>query len=325
MNKGVLAITGGDCAGIGPEIVARAVAAFPGERFRVYTHRPLFERACAAAGVPVPDRIEWCDLPFAGEVSAVVPGRDQAAVGDLAYRSVVAAGRDALAGRVRGVVTAPFSKAALHLAGHREVPGHTELLAQLCGRTEATMAFFAPGLIVSLVTIHCALAEVPALITRERLLRVLRDTAEAVRRCVGRRPRIGVLALNPHAGEAGAFGDEEARVIVPTMAEAAEWADFVGPLVPDTALVSSLASRLSGGGDGSARAAEFDAFVAMYHDQGLIPFKLVAFEEGVNVTLGLPIVRTSPDHGTAFGIAWQGKASAASMIAALARAKELVV
>lgn len=308
-----LAITGGDCAGIGPEIAARAMAAFPDETFRVYTHRALFSRACAAAGVPLPPNVTWRELPLACAPEAVRPGENQAATGDLAYACVAAAGRDALAGEVRGIVTAPFSKAALRLAGHTNVPGHTELLARICGREEATMAFFAPGLIVSLATIHCALREVPGLITRERLLRVLGDTAHAAARLTGRRPRIGVLALNPHAGEGGAFGDEEARVIAPALREAAALADFEGPLVPDTALIPA---------NGAGR---FDAFVAMYHDQGLIPFKLAAFDQGVNVTLGLPFVRTSPDHGTAFGLAWKGVASAASMIAAIRGARELAL
>lgn len=308
-----LAITAGDCAGIGPEIVARAAAAFLDETFAVYADRALFARACAAAGVPLPRNVDWREVPLRGaEAEAVVPGRNQAATGRLAYDCVTAAGEDALAGRVRGIVTAPFSKAALRLAG-LDVPGHTELLARLCGREEATMAFFAPGLTVGLVTIHCALRDVPGLVTRARLSRALGDLAAALRRALGRRPRIGVLALNPHAGEEGAFGDEEARVIVPALreAEAAGWADLEGPLVPDTAFAAA------------SDPGRFDGFLAMYHDQGLIPFKMKAFEEGVNVTLGLPFVRTSPDHGTAFALAWQGKASARSMVAAIQRAREL--
>ena len=173
------------------------------------------------------------------------------------------------------------------------------------------MAFFAPHLVVGLVTIHCALRDVPRLVTPERLLRALGDLAGALRRALGRKPRIGVLALNPHAGEKGAFGDEEARVIVPTLRQAADLADLEGPLVPDTAFAQA------------ADPGRFDAFLAMYHDQGLIPFKLAAFDEGVNVTLGLPFVRTSPDHGTAFALAWQGRASADSMAAAINRAREL--
>jgi 4-hydroxythreonine-4-phosphate dehydrogenase len=306
-----LALTVGECAGIGPEITARAIAHFPNEVFRLYTHRALFCRACEVANIPIPPNIEWEVLPLNASVDAIQPGIVQAATGDLAYRAVVQAGQDALAGKVRAIVTAPFNKAALHLAGHTDIPGHTELLARLCGREEATMAFFSPDLLVSLVTIHCALREVPDLITPERLTRVLKDTATAVQRIKQRRPRIGVLALNPHAGEAGAFGDEEEKVIRPTLAAAQEWADFEGPLVPDTALIAT---------NGATR---YDAFVAMYHDQGLIPFKLQAFDCGVNVTLGLPIIRTSPDHGTAFNLAWQGKASADSMIHAITCAQQL--
>ncbi|MGN0856775.1 MAG: 4-hydroxythreonine-4-phosphate dehydrogenase PdxA [Candidatus Spyradenecus sp.] len=302
-----VAVTGGDCAGIGPEIAARAMAAFPEEQFVLFTNRALFCRACAAAGVAVPANVHWHEVALGCAPEAVVPGQNQAVTGEVAYQSVVAAGEAALRGEVRGVVTAPFSKAALHLAGHTDVPGHTELLARLCGREEATMAFFSPKLVVSLVTIHCALREVPERITPARLARVLRDTAGALSRVVGRRPRIGVMALNPHAGEGGAFGDEEARVIVPTMAACADAAEFVGPLVPDTALLTE----------------GLDGFVAMYHDQGLIPFKAVAFRDGVNVTLGLPILRTSPDHGTAFNLAWQGRASAESMVSAIALLQRL--
>ncbi|MBQ9693172.1 MAG: 4-hydroxythreonine-4-phosphate dehydrogenase PdxA [Kiritimatiellae bacterium] len=311
MSQLPLAITSGDCAGIGPEITAQAIAAFPDETFALYTHKPLFERACHQAKVTIPENIIWCDLPLNTTLDAIHPGKNQAATGDLAYRAVCQAGQAVLAGHARGLVTAPFSKAALHLAGHTDVPGHTELLARLCGREEATMAFFAPHLIISLVTIHCALSAVPALITPARLLRVLRDTAEATQRLLKRRPKIGVLALNPHAGECGAFGNEEAAVIIPALHQAQTWADFEGPLVPDTALITA------------PHKPRYDAFVAMYHDQGLIPFKHVAFDCGVNVTLGLPIIRTSPDHGTAFDLAWQGKASPKSMVQAIHYARQL--
>ena len=309
--KQPLAITGGDCAGIGPEIAAQAMATFPDEYFRVYTNRALFERACHAAGVALPNNIAWADQPLNADPNTIRPGEVQAPVGELAYQSVVAAGNDALAGRVRAVVTAPFNKAALHRAGHTDIPGHTELLARLCGRQEATMAFWSPKMFLSLATIHTSLASVPGLLTPERLDRVFADTAAAVTRIKGRRPIIGVLALNPHAGEEGAFGTEEAEALVPAMERNAALADWRGPLVPDTALIPS---------NGADR---YDAFVAMYHDQGLIPFKLLAFDCGVNVTLGLPIVRTSPDHGTAFDLAWQGKASAASMVASIRLAQEL--
>lgn len=313
MSRLPLALTGGDCAGIGPEITAAAAARFPDETFCLYTCRALFERACTAAGVPVPANIVWRDVGVDKGIESVVTGRNQAVCGEIAYRAVMAAGRAALAGEVRGIVTAPFSKTALRMAGHTDVPGHTELLARLCGREEATMAFLAPGLFVSLATIHVALAEVPRLLTPARLGRVLRDTAAAVRRLTGEaRPEIGVLALNPHAGEEGAFGDEEARCLRPAMEAFAELARWQGPLVPDVAF-----RGMRTGGEG------LKAFVAMYHDQGLIPFKMVAFDSGVNVTLGLPIVRTSPDHGTAFDRAWQGTASPDSMVAAIEAARRL--
>lgn len=306
-----LAITGGDGAGIGPEITARACAAFPEETFHIFTHQALFERACKSASVPLPSNIVWHNIPLSVPAEDIQPGTNQAATGELAYQSVVAATQAVFRGEVRAIVTAPFSKAALHLAGHTDVPGHTELIARLCGREEATMAFFGPQMVLSLATIHIALRDVPHWLTRERLLRVFKDTAEALTRRLDRRPKIGVLALNPHAGENGAFGDEEARVILPAINEAQEWADFIGPLVPDTALIPSNG------------ATNYDGFVAMYHDQGLIPFKLLAFDQGVNVTLGLPVLRTSPDHGTAFNLAWKGVASATSMIAAIRCAQEL--
>ncbi len=306
-NQPILALTAGDCAGIGPEIVAKALAHFPGETFHLFTHQALFERACCVAGIVCPSNVIWHPIDVEGDIGSIHPGKNQALTGEIAYRSVVAAAQAALRGEIAGIVTAPFSKAALHLAGH-DVPGHTELLAQMCGREEATMAFLSPNLIISLVTIHCALSSVPALLTSERLHRVFTDTALAVQKLKRvARPKIGVLALNPHAGEEGAFGDEEYRCILPAMQAHQALADWVGPLVPDVAF----------------RHNAFDATIAMYHDQGLIPFKMLAFDDGVNVTLGLPIVRTSPDHGTAFDIAWQGKASEASMVAAIEAAMRL--
>lgn len=306
------AISGGDCAGIGPEITARACAAFPNDTFHLYTHRALFERACATANVEIPSNILWHDLAFPHPIDAVRPGQNQASTGELAYQSVVAAAEAARRGEVRALITAPFSKAALHLAGHTSIPGHTELLAQMCGREEATMAFFAPQLVMALATIHIALSDVPQWLTVDRVVRVISDLAHALTQRLGRRPRIGVFALNPHAGEAGAFGDEEARILQPAIAATQALATVEGPLVPDTALALSKPEGFP-----------YDGYVAMYHDQGLIPFKLLAFDQGVNVTLGLPFLRTSPDHGTAFNLAWKGQASATSMIAAIRCAQEL--
>jgi len=165
------------------------------------------------------------------------------------------------------------------------------------------MVFHSPAWLMGLVTIHEALADVPRLLTVERVLRTIRLTHEGCVRFGRPAPRIGVLAFNPHAGEGGLFGDEEARVITPAIAQAkSDGLDVSGPLVPDTAFIGRPA---------------FDAYVAMYHDQGLIPFKMIAFDTGVNVTLGLPFLRTSPDHGTAFGLAWQGRATAASFLSAI--------
>ncbi len=305
------AISGGDCAGIGPEITARACAAFPAHTFHLYTHRALFEKACAIAGIAIPQNIVWKSVCDDLAIDDIVPGENQARTGEIAYQSVVAAAQAALQGEVKAIITAPFSKAALHLAGYNDIPGHTELLARMCGREEATMAFFAPQMVMALATIHIALKDVPKWLTQDRLHRVFANLANALSTRLGRKPRIGVLALNPHAGEEGAFGDEETRVIIPAMEAAKALGDFVGPLVPDTALVATPGAQ------------PFDGYVAMYHDQGLIPFKLIAFDQGVNVTLGLPFLRTSPDHGTAFKLAWQGRASASSMIAAIQCAQEL--
>jgi 4-hydroxythreonine-4-phosphate dehydrogenase len=239
------------------------------------------------------------DIPFP-EAKTIEPGLVQKACGRQALACIERATQDVIEKRTDALVTAPINKEAMHLAGVT-FPGHTELLADLTkSPAEPCMAFVAsvdqekPAFpMVSLVTIHEALAKVSSLLTIERIERVIRLTHEG---CVKRgmsQPHIGVLAFNPHAGENGLFGDEEGRVILPAIERARkEGLHVSGPLVPDTAFLT-----------------RYDAVVAMYHDQGLIPFKMVAFDSGVNVTLGLPIIRTSPDHGTAFNIAWQGIAS----------------
>jgi 4-hydroxythreonine-4-phosphate dehydrogenase len=212
----------------------------------------------------------------------------------------------ALAGVVGGVVTAPLNKEALHLAGHR-YPGHTELLAHLCGvpDDEVTMLLAAPRLKVAHVSMHTSLRQAIELVRPARIARVVHLAERALVQMGVARPRIAVAGLNPHAGESRLFGDEDADHIAPTVAALrAEGLDVVGPLPPDTVFYRAYRG-------------EFDVVVAMYHDQGHIPMKLVAFDEGVNVTLGLPIIRTSVDHGTAFDIAVTGKARADSMLAAL--------
>jgi 4-hydroxythreonine-4-phosphate dehydrogenase len=242
-----------------------------------------------------------------------------ARAGQAAYDAIVTAARLALDGRVDGIVTAPIHKAALWQAGHR-YPGHTELLAELCGvRDFAMMLYLGPsetirspgGLGVVHVTLHMALRDVFSRLTVEAIVAKARLADSIMARMKGSRPRIAVCALNPHAGEEGLFGDEEQRVIGPAV-EAARGAglDVVGPLPTDTLMVQ-------------ARDGAFDAVVAMHHDQGHIALKLLGMHRAVNITLGLPIVRTSVAHGTAFDLAWQGKAEASGMVEAIRVAARL--
>ena len=327
-----LALTLGDCAGIGPELVLRALTSPELSalcQLLVYGNRHILERVAAASGILLPETIavlpptRLSEAPRGGHVlldfpfeaaGTLVPGALQASCGAMAYTWICAAVRDIQSDAADALVTAPVNKEALHLAGVR-FPGHTELLAHLTATPAPCMAFYSPGLTVSLATIHEALADVPRLLSAPSLLRTIRLTHAA---CLGfgvAFPRIGVLALNPHAGEHGLFGNEEASAIIPAITQAkSDGIDAAGPLVPDTAFTWL--------GKHPAKP-PFDAYVAMYHDQGLIPFKMVAFDTGVNVTLGLPLIRTSPDHGTAFDLAWKGKASPASLFSAITLAARM--
>ncbi len=323
-----LALTLGDAAGIGPELALRMVSDPRIARLcqlLIYGNQALLQRVARASGVAWPrdwhvyprsadaaapsvasDTPVLFDFPFA-EAANVLPGRVQAACGRQAHTWICAAVRDIQAGSADGLVTAPINKAALHAAGVN-VPGHTELLAGLTGGATPCMAFHADRLFVALATIHEALRDVPGLLTVPGLLHTIRLTSAACARLNGASPRIAVLALNPHAGEGGLFGCEEREVIAPAIAAAqAEGLAVSGPLVPDTAFTWIAAGKPP----------PYDGYVAMYHDQGLIPFKMTAFDTGVNVTLGLPLIRTSPDHGTAFDLAWQGLASAESLACAI--------
>jgi 4-hydroxythreonine-4-phosphate dehydrogenase len=214
-------------------------------------------------------------------------------------------------GSAAGMVTAPISKSAIHAAGCN-FPGHTELLAERCGVAKVVMMLAGERLRVALVTTHHAYAEVPALLCQEEILATIRITAAALRRDFGlEQPRLAVLALNPHAGEGGLFGDEEQRLITPALRAAqAEGIAASGPHSADTLFHFAVQGA-------------YDAVICMYHDQGLIPLKLLHFEDGVNVTLGLPIVRTSVDHGTAYDLAGSGRASAASLVAAVRMAEDM--
>jgi 4-hydroxythreonine-4-phosphate dehydrogenase len=281
-----IAITVGDPAGIGPEIAARAVA------------DPTVVEVCEPIlyGPPASETFQ------AGTLSA--------GAGRAAYDAVVRAVADAQAGVVDAIATAPLNKEALRLAG---LPwtNHTDLLAHLTGARKAVMLFHSDVLRVVLATVHVPLADVPRVLTRECLEATIELTAAELPRFGIPAPRIAVCGLNPHAGEHGLFGREEEDVIGPAIGACREWdINVEGPYPADTVFVRAMRG-------------EFDVVVACYHDQGLIPVKLAAFGKAVNVTLGLPIVRTSVDHGTAFDIAGKGTADPGSMIAAVLLAAKL--
>jgi 4-hydroxythreonine-4-phosphate dehydrogenase len=308
-----MGVTLGDPAGIGPELVAATLAPTadgePTEGVVVYGDRGLVERAAAVVGVPPPavELVDLTRLPFSPGRPSLESGRAQ-----LAYLEAALA--DAKAGRLDALVTAPIHKASCLAAGFA-FPGHTELLAaRLLDGGPVTMMLAGPRLRVSLATIHLALSEVPRALTVDGLTTTIVQTARALERDFGlARPRVAVAALNPHAGESGHFGDEEARLVAPALAAARARlpaVELTGPHVPDAVFRDAVEGR-------------HDAVVALYHDQGLIPIKLIDFEEAVNVTLGLPIVRTSPDHGVAYDLAGTGRARTTSFRAALRLARTL--
>jgi 4-hydroxythreonine-4-phosphate dehydrogenase len=281
-----VAITSGDPAGIGPEIAARAAA---DARVR---------DACDPIVYAPPDGATFAAGVLSGDA------------GRAAYDIIVRAVNDARGGAVEAIATAPVNKEAFRLAG---LPwsGHTDLLAHLTGSRHVAMLFYSEALRVVLATVHIALAEVPRALTAASLEATIGLTARELPRLGIARPRIAVAGLNPHAGEHGLFGCEEDTAIRPAIAACrARGIDVSGPFPADTVFVR-------------ARRGDFDVVVACYHDQGLIPVKLVAFGQAVNVTLGLPIIRTSVDHGTAFDIAGKGVADPESMIAAVLLAARL--
>jgi 4-hydroxythreonine-4-phosphate dehydrogenase len=297
----------GDPAGIGPEVVLRALPALSGPRPFVYGPRSVLEARARQLGLGL-EGCEVVDVPLVGELPTARPS---ATGGRAAADAVKRAVEDVQAGRAQALVTAPLSKEALFAAGYRW-PGHTEMLAELTGAPEVAMMFVGGGLRVVLLTIHTALRNVPDAITPE----VVEGTVLLLHRELPRlgavRRRIALCGLNPHAGEGGLFGDEEQRVFAPALARLrALGLDVQGPFPADTVFVRAAKQ-------------EFDAVVACYHDQGLIPVKLAAFGHAVNVTLGLPFVRTSVDHGTGFDIVERGIADGGSMIAAARLAADLL-
>ena len=340
-----IAITMGDPAGIGPEIVAKA-----------FRDAPELTRGCFVAGdvsslrraskciagfgmmappvAEIGDASEACEMPprcipvlqVTGDREVVSLGLVGAAAGRMAAESVVWAADAALRGEIAALVTAPLHKESLAAAGlpHSQFPGHTEMLqhrAALAGGIAASelpvrMMLANDELRTVLVSIHLSLRKAIDAVTPANVLQTLLITDRALTPLLGRRPRIAVAGLNPHAGEGGLFGTEEIEAIAPAIdAARGQGLDVSGPIAPDTVF---MRARAPGG-----FRAEFDVVVAMYHDQGLIPVKYLGVDKGVNVTLGLPLVRTSPDHGTAFDIAGSGRANPASLLQAIRMARDL--
>ena len=328
-------LTMGDACGIGPEIAVAAWAQDRGADLRLVGDVGVFRRALDVRGLRLPVAVlEHVDDPappdalpvwqppgLPQDLLAQPVGRVSAQAGAAAARCIVAATQAQRAGRSRALVTAPIHKEALH-AGGIDHPGHTELLQALCadpdGRLPPVRMMLAnEELRVVLVNIHVALRQAVDPITTGRVLQTIRIADAALRRAGIAAPRIAVAGLNPHAGEGGLFGSEEIEHIAPAIAQARSLGiDASGPFAPDTVFMRARHAPPKHPG-------EFDAVVAMTHDQGLIPVKYLGVEEGVNVTLGLPLVRTSPDHGTAFDIAGTGRADPSSMAAAIRMARTM--
>ncbi|MCB2227262.1 MAG: 4-hydroxythreonine-4-phosphate dehydrogenase PdxA [Desulfarculaceae bacterium] len=305
-----IAVTLGDPAGVGPEIVARLchdISIREQAELVVVGQEELLAAGARACGLSLP----VVEIVETGEPVEITPGQPSAASGRLAGAFVERALELVQSGQADAMATAPISKEALQAAGYPDT-GHTTLLARKTGTERPVMMLAGDKLKVVLVTIHKALREVPGLITRKAILHTALITDQAFREQLGvPLPRLAVCGLNPHAGEGGIFGDEEKAIIGPAVEELkAAGVDAVGPLPPDTVFWR-------------AAQGEFDVVVCMYHDQGLIPLKLLHFDDGVNVSLGLPIIRTSVDHGTAYDLAGTGKANPASMIAAVKMAARM--
>ena len=330
----LIGITMGCPVGIGPEIILKFLADFPaGSQFlpvvigdprvlakwstelaieaEINTWRPGDTFQAGAVNVcPAPElydpRLTLNDEDLCWGRPNRQTGRAMAAYIEYAFGLIGS-------GDIKAMVTCPITKSALHGAGY-QYPGHTEMLASLCRTKEYAMMMAGGSLRVTLATIHLALADVPKKLTRESILKLIDLTALSLKNDFGiKAPRLGVAGLNPHAGEGGMFGSEEEELITPAIEAAAKRGLQVsGPFPPDTIFNQAVAGK-------------FDAVVCMYHDQGLIPFKLLHFSDGVNVTIGLPIVRTSVDHGTAYDIVGKGLADHASLKAAFFMAADIVV
>jgi len=337
-----IAITLGDPAGIGPEIIVKAFRDAPALTRGCFVAGDVatLRRASQQLGTPGRAALPVAALQTIGDVKGVPPncvpvlqtiappegvviGQVSAVAGRAAGDAVVWAARAALAGDIAAIVTAPLHKESLAAAGFG-FPGHTELLqAEAAAHQGLPLATVPVRMMLAndelrtvLVSIHVSLRHAIEAVTIEGVLATIRIAHRSLHAALGRAPRIGVAGLNPHAGEGGLFGSEEATIIAPAIAAArSEGMDVHGPYAPDTVFMRARATP--------QKAGEFDVVIAMYHDQGLIPVKYLGVEKGVNVTLGLPLVRTSPDHGTAFDIAGRGVADASSLIEAIRMARSL--
>jgi 4-hydroxythreonine-4-phosphate dehydrogenase len=327
MSSPLIAITMGDPAGIGPEIIIKAF----GEQKIFERCRPLVlgdeaMLSYTSHWMKAPVIIRKITGPEQGEykpgIVNLIPltdlapdeidmGKPQRKGGEAAYRYIESGVKMAQAGTVDALVTAPLSKEALNAAGH-PFPGHTELLGAMTGVEDQVMMLAGPRLRVALVTTHLPLREVPSALTTERIKRTIVTTFQWLQGYMGvKAPKLAVAALNPHAGEGGLFGSEEEEIITPAIEEChREGITADGPLPPDSLFFHAASGK-------------YDAVVSMYHDQGLIPLKLLHFSDGVNITLGLPIIRTSVDHGTAYDIAGQGVADPTSLINAILMASKM--
>ncbi|MDA1050092.1 MAG: 4-hydroxythreonine-4-phosphate dehydrogenase PdxA [Planctomycetota bacterium] len=325
-----IAVTMGDPAGVGPEVCLRLLSHAPTQQQcmpLVFGDAGVLEsvaECCRLGTLPrVVDHVTWeatwdkitepTIIDFAEDRSiAVTPGVVNEMTGRASYRYIKAAIDAAMTGKVDAVTTGPIHKKALNSAGIH-YPGHTEIFAAETHSNRVCMMLTCDEITCSFVTTHVGYRDVPAILTIDRILEVIEISHAAMSQLRGRQPKLVVCALNPHAGEDGLFGDrEEERIIAPAIELARRRGIHVeGPVPPDTAFLPD-------------RRRETDCFVCMYHDQGHIPLKALAFDVAVNVTLGLPIIRTSVDHGTALDIAWQGKAEATSMIEAVKLATQLV-
>lgn len=337
-----IAVTMGDSAGIGPEIIAKAFKDHRKalENCFVVGDVATLRRAAQVVVPPGQGGLPVAQIAHPQEVLQVPPrcipvlplpglpppqpwGQVSAAAGAAAAQCVQWAADAALRGEIAALVTAPLHKEALHAAGV-DFPGHTELLQAQAARHAGVpiaqmpvrMMLANPELRTVLVSIHVSLRQALEAVTHENIVQTLLITHRALTPILGHAPRIAVAGLNPHAGEGGLFGREEVDTIAPAIAQArAAGVDALGPLAPDTVFMRARNTPNHPG--------EFDVVLAMYHDQGLIPVKYLGVEQGVNVTLGLPLIRTSPDHGTAFDIAGQGVADPASLVQAVCMARQM--